>query len=75
MNASISGEALDWAVPVLFAQDPSDRLVARRAENVASLSPVRAAATRDRPAPDRPAPGRLGRCGASSRTSSGSLGS
>ncbi|HVT44312.1 MAG TPA: CHAT domain-containing protein [Thermoanaerobaculia bacterium] len=30
LNYQIDGEAIDWAVPVLFARDPSDRLCAPR---------------------------------------------
>ncbi|HEX7708072.1 MAG TPA: CHAT domain-containing protein [Thermoanaerobaculia bacterium] len=39
LNYQIHGEAIDWAVPVLFTRDPSDRLCApREAASIASTT-------------------------------------
>jgi hypothetical protein len=40
VNYSISGEAIDWAVPVVFARNPEDRLSQRNADAVEQLASV-----------------------------------
>lgn len=40
VNASIPGEALDWAIPVVFAQNPCDRLVERQTAVTSAVTPV-----------------------------------
>jgi len=44
VNYSIAGEAIDWAVPVLFARNPDDRLVSRASSPGAAPAELRAAA-------------------------------
>ena len=36
VNYSISGESIDWAVPVVYTRDPQDYLAARRADDPAA---------------------------------------
>ncbi|MBI5446836.1 MAG: CHAT domain-containing protein [Deltaproteobacteria bacterium] len=40
VNASIPDEALDWAIPVVFAQNPCDRLVERQPAVASAVTPV-----------------------------------
>jgi hypothetical protein len=40
VNASIPGEALDWAIPVVFAQNPCDRLAERQTAVTSAVTPV-----------------------------------
>jgi CHAT domain-containing protein len=49
VNYSISGEAIDWAVPVVFARNPGDRLASRNEaalEQLVTVQRSRAAASR-----------------------------
>ena len=53
VNYSISGEAIDWAVPVVFARDPADKLCARTAGAGFQATPEAVNRARRRAMPDR----------------------
>ena len=46
LNYAVDGEAIDWAVPVLYARDPEVRLCPGQAHGSGALPPARAVAVR-----------------------------